>query len=71
MIKHTNKTTVQVTRLGSANFDDRIKQSLAGARLEGLSPNHRTEAVIRDINNGKISTKTAVKNVLSWYARHA
>lgn len=66
-----NHLAMRTTRLGSADPDARLRQSMANVRLEGLTPNPKTAKVIRAMAEGAITPEAAITEIRSWYVRRA
>lgn len=56
-----------VTRLGSADVNDRVCQASANVRLEGLRPHKRALPLAHAIASGEISTASAIEEIHAWY----
>lgn len=57
------------TPLGRQNPVDRVRQSMANIRLEGLPPHPKTAALIQAMAEGKLAPEAAIKEIRSWYGR--
>lgn len=65
---HIKNRTV---RLGHPDPTDRIRQSMANVRLEGLTPNPKTAAVVQAMAEGSLAPEAAIRQICSWYVSRA
>ena len=71
-MKHSAQhITSRTVRLGSPDPADRIRQSMANVRLEGLNPNPKTAAIVQAMAEGSLAPEAAIRQICSWYVRRA
>ena len=56
-----------VTRLGSADVNDQVRQASANVRLEGLRPHKQALPLAHAIASGEVSTASAIEQIHAWY----
>jgi len=59
------------SQLGTSHTETRVRQAVASATLEGLTPSKRTIDLVRSIASGSMSTDKALNTLRGYYARHA
>lgn len=57
--------------LGASHTETRVRQAVASATLEGLTPSKRTVDLVRSIASGNMSSDKALDTLRGYYARHA
>lgn len=60
--------SISVIRLGKLGAEERILQSKANVRLEGLKPNPKTQPLILAMAQGSLKPESVIKEICSWYA---
>ena len=69
MSKTNSTQSASVIRPGKPDAEERIRQSNANVRLEGLTPNPKTQPLILAMAKGSLEPESVIKEICSWYTR--